>query len=51
MSPAIGEELVLALDGIATVAEVYLNGERVVDSCSMFEPRRLDIGGRVRARC
>ncbi|HEX4010827.1 MAG TPA: hypothetical protein VHX62_12495 [Solirubrobacteraceae bacterium] len=31
-----GERLVLHLDGLATVAEVYLNGERIVDSESMF---------------
>jgi len=39
-----GEEVVLRLDGIATVAEVYLNGERVLESGSMFVPHALDIG-------
>ena len=33
----------LGLDGIATVAEVYLNGHRVLESESMFERHRLDI--------
>ena len=31
-----GEEVSLHLDGIATVAEVYFNGERVLESDSMF---------------
>ena len=39
-----GEELMLALDGIATVADVYLNGERVLSSDSMFAGHRLDVG-------
>jgi beta-mannosidase len=43
-----GEEVVLALDGIATVAEVYLNGERVLDSDSMFAAHELDVGGLLR---
>jgi beta-mannosidase len=33
---AAGEELLLCLDGIATVAEVFLNGELVLESDSMF---------------
>ena len=39
-----GEELILALDGIATVADVYLNGERVLSSDSMFAGHRLEVG-------
>jgi beta-mannosidase len=39
-----GEQLTLALDGLATVAEVYLNGERVLDSDSMFAAHALDVG-------
>ena len=35
-----GEQVVLCLDGIATVAEVHLNGERVLDSDSMFAATR-----------
>ena len=42
------EQLVLALDGIATVSEVYLNGERLLDIESMFERGTCDIGDRVR---
>jgi beta-mannosidase len=43
-----GEEVVLRLGGLATVAEVYLNGERILDSESMFAARELDIGDRLR---
>jgi beta-mannosidase len=42
-----GEELVLALDGIATVADVYLNGELVLRSASMFEAHRVGVGARL----
>jgi beta-mannosidase len=45
-----GEEVQLALDGIATVSEVYLNDERVLDSDSMFAAHRLDVSDRVRAQ-
>ncbi|MBS1868201.1 MAG: glycoside hydrolase family 2 protein [Actinobacteria bacterium] len=44
-----GEQVVLALDGIATVAEVFLNGERVLESESMFTAHALDVGGLLRA--
>ncbi len=44
----IGEEVVLRLDGVATLAEVELNGERVADIESMFESREIDMGGRLR---
>lgn len=37
------EEVWLALDGIATVSEVYLNGELVLESDSMFASHRLDV--------
>jgi beta-mannosidase len=43
-----GEEVILHLDGIATVAEVYLNGERVLESDSMFATHALPIGERLR---
>jgi beta-mannosidase len=43
-----GEEVVLCLDGIATVAEVYLNGERVLDSDSMFLAHTVDVGSVIR---
>jgi beta-mannosidase len=41
--PAPGEQLVLLFDGLATVAEVYLNGERILTSESMFERSALDV--------
>ena len=44
-----GEELILALDGVATVAEVYLNGERILESDSMFHAHRVDITDRLEA--
>ena len=40
--------MLLALDGIATVAEVYLNGELVLESDSMFAEHRLDVGAQLR---
>ena len=43
--PAVlGEEVVLCLDGIATVAEVYLNGQRLLESDSMFAAHTLSLG-------
>jgi beta-mannosidase len=39
-----GEQLVLCLDGIATVAEVYLNGKLILSGESMFEGHALLIG-------
>ena len=42
-----GEEVSLCLDGIATVSEVYLNGERVLDSDSMFAAHELQVGTRL----
>ncbi len=38
---------VLCLDGIATVAEVFLNGERVLQSESMYAAHELDLEGRL----
>ena len=38
----------LCLDGLATVAEVFLNGELCCESDSMFAPRELDVGARLR---
>jgi beta-mannosidase len=45
-----GEEVVLCLDGIATVAEVYLNGERLLESDSMFAAHTLPLGARLPVR-
>jgi beta-mannosidase len=39
-----GEQVILALDGIATVSEVFLNGELVLASESMFAAHELDVG-------
>ncbi len=44
-----GEEVWLALDGIATVSEVYLNRQRVLDSDSMFASYRLEVSAWLRA--
>jgi beta-mannosidase len=40
-------ETELRLDGIATVAEVYLNGELILESESMFTAHRADVGERL----
>jgi beta-mannosidase len=42
------ERVTLHLDGIATVADVYLNGEHVLTSDSMFATHTLDVGARLR---
>jgi len=44
-----GEEVSLCLDGIATVADVYLNGELVLESDSMFAAHRLPVGEHLRS--
>ena len=44
-----GEEVWLALDGVATVSEVYLNGQRVLEGDSMFASYRLEVSERLRA--
>ncbi len=44
-----GEEVSLRLDGIATVAEVYLNGELILESDSMFAAHTVAVGERLRA--
>ncbi len=44
-----GDEVVLGLGGIATVAEVYLNGERILESDSMFAAHAIDVGDRLQA--
>jgi beta-mannosidase len=46
--PEAGDEVVLTLGGIATVAEVWLNGERVLESDSMFASHAIDVGARLR---
>ena len=44
------EELVLHLDGLATVAEVFLNGKLVLSSESMFAGHTVDISRAARGR-
>jgi beta-mannosidase len=46
-SPGAGERLILALDGLATVAEVHLNGELILSSSSMWAGHRLDVTDRL----
>ena len=43
-----GEEIILRFGGIATVAEVFLNGERILQSNSMFASHEVDISTLVR---
>ncbi|HET7121211.1 MAG TPA: hypothetical protein VFI17_08170 [Solirubrobacterales bacterium] len=45
---AAGEVVTLRLDGIATVAEVYLNGELLLAGDSMFAAHAVDVGSRLR---
>jgi beta-mannosidase len=42
-----GEELVLQMDGIATLSEVWLNGRQILKSSSMFASYRVDVSGLV----
>jgi beta-mannosidase len=45
---AAGEVVLLRLDGIATVAEVHLNGELLLEGDSMFAAHAVDVGSRLR---
>jgi beta-mannosidase len=38
------EEVVLHFDGIATVFDVFLNGETILSGTSMFRPESVDVG-------
>lgn len=40
----------LRFEGLATIAEVWLNGERVLDARNMFVPHAVDAGARLRPR-
>jgi beta-mannosidase len=42
------EQVVLALDGLATVADVYLNGNRLLASDSMFAAHAVDVSQQLR---
>jgi beta-mannosidase len=43
-----GEDVTLVVGGLATVAEVYLNGRRVLESESMYTAHELDVGALLR---
>jgi len=45
-----GEEIMLRIGGIATVAEVWLNGEEILKSSSMFVAHEVDVSALVRER-
>ncbi len=48
MAPASrGEELILHLGGIATVADVFLGGEPILETRSMFAAHRVDVSRRL----
>src|SRR5262249_3224700 len=46
--PNAGECVVLALDGLATIAEAWLNGELLLRSDNMFVAHQVDVGSRLR---
>jgi beta-mannosidase len=46
---AAGEEVALGLGGLATVAEVYLNGALVAEGESMFAAMKVDVGAALAA--
>ena len=45
-----GEQLVLRLGGIATISEVFLNGESILKSDSMFKSHEIDVTRPLRDR-
>ena len=49
-SPAAGSRHYLRLDGLATLAQVWFNGELVVESQNMFVGHRVDVSDRVREK-
>jgi beta-mannosidase len=44
------EETVLEMDGIATLSEVWLNGQHILKSCSMFKSHRVDVSSIIGSR-
>jgi beta-mannosidase len=44
-----GDRLILELDGIATISEVFLNGTSVLESTSMWAAHQVDVTAHVRA--
>ncbi len=49
-APAPCEEIILRIGGIATVAEVWFNGEKILKSNSMFVSHDVDVSGLIRDR-
>ena len=45
-----GEEVLLRLGGLATVADVFLNGGLNLESASMFQSHVVDVGAQLRGR-
>jgi beta-mannosidase len=45
----LAQPCMLEFDGLATRAEVWLNGELLLTTDNMFRPRRLDVTGRVKS--
>ena len=45
-----GEELILQMGGIATIAEVWLNGEQILESSSMFACHDVEVSALVQDR-
>jgi beta-mannosidase len=43
-----GEEVILRLGGIATISEVWLNGEQILKSDSMFAAHEVDVSALIR---
>lgn len=44
------EEIVLCLGGLATLADVFLNGDLILSSTSMFASHIVDVGARLRSQ-
>ena len=41
--PAVGTRNYLRFDGLATIAEAWLNGRKILESRNMFVPHRVDV--------
>jgi beta-mannosidase len=48
-APANGEEIALCFDGLATIAQVWLNGEQILSSQNMFVAHRVNVSSILRA--
>ncbi len=46
--PAHGDAAFLAFEGLDTVCDIFLNGEHVASSVSMYLPCRIDVAGKLR---